>query len=493
VTLNDVPAIATRGIAIVAVGIIGALVIGWDIAQGNLTLPTVVAIPLVLGLVARWAGVPADPFLGGILLVGYLVGNRGFAQLNVPGIPLLPGEAVLGLALALTLWRAARTQTLPLRRDALNALVLLWIAVGATRLPFDFQHYHLSALRDFAMIYYALFFFLAQAWAEQPAARRWLVGALTVGLALCGPIFYLFDLQQEWVTSNLTLGNVPLIFVKSDVAGGFMAAAVLWFAQLYSRLRHLGWLLLTSSALFGTVICNSRAAVIALGVGLLWLLILRQWRVLRPIALLVTIGLLALLIQAVTEPRPLTTLPLYRLYESATSIVDLDGTRVYQVADLSDKPDNNQFRLVWWSSVISETWHDGPWLGLGFGRDLAAEFLRTYYADNNNDFTARSPHNFLLTVFGRMGLLGEALILAIIAIFAVKTWRAGRTPPSAITPSAHLPLWLTGWTVLTSACFGVVLEGPMGATLFWTVLGLANASPMGSPPPLAPAPLDPKL
>ena len=188
-TLNDVPAIATRGIAIVAVGIIGALVIGWDIAQGNLTLPTVVAIPLVLGLFARWAGVAADPFLGGILLVGYLVGNRGFAQLNVPGIPLLPGEAVLGLALALTLWRAARTQTLPLRRDALNALVLLWIAVGATRLPFDFRQYHISALRDFAMIYYALFFFLAQAWAEQPAARRWLVGALTVGLALCGPIF----------------------------------------------------------------------------------------------------------------------------------------------------------------------------------------------------------------------------------------------------------------------------------------------------------------
>jgi hypothetical protein len=28
--------------------------------------------------------------------------------------------------------------------------------------------------------------------------------------------------------------------------------------------------------------------------------------------------------------------------------------------------------------------------------------------------------------------------------------------------------------ILTSACFGVVLEGPMGAVVFWSVLGLAN-------------------
>jgi hypothetical protein len=32
------------------------------------------------------------------------------------------------------------------------------------------------------------------------------------------------------------------------------------------------------------------------------------------------------------------------------------------------------------------------------------------------------------------------------------------------------------WVILVSACFGVVLEGPMGAVVFWTLLGLANAA-----------------
>ena len=40
-----------------------------------------------------------------------------------------------------------------------------------------------------------------------------------------------------------------------------------------------------------------------------------------------------------------------------------------------------------------------------------------------------------------------------------------------------LPLWLAAWAILASACFGVVLEGPMSATVFWTLLGLANGAP----------------
>jgi hypothetical protein len=31
------------------------------------------------------------------------------------------------------------------------------------------------------------------------------------------------------------------------------------------------------------------------------------------------------------------------------------------------------------------------------------------------------------------------------------------------------------WAIFGSACFGVVLEGPMGAIVFWTLLGVANA------------------
>ncbi|MBI5690652.1 MAG: O-antigen ligase family protein [Verrucomicrobia bacterium] len=476
---------STRRLVIAIAGVICAPVVGWDIAQGNLLLPALFGGALLLGILARWVGVQAGALLCSVLLVGYLVGNRGFAQLNAPGIPLLPGELVVAVSVALVAWHAARTQRLPIQRDAINGLVLLWILVGVCRIPFDFRDYRIVALRDFAMIYYAVFFFAAQSWAAMAAERRLLERALTLGLALCGPVFYLFDLRQEWFTSNLTLGGVPLIFVKSDVAGGFMAAAVIWFADRHAATRNLGWLVVAAAALFSTVVCNSRAAIVALLAGLLWLVLVRAWRQLWTIGALIAVGLFVLGVHSAVDRRPFSESPLFRIYESATSMADIQGTRTYQTANLSDKPDNNQFRLVWWRTVIDETVASGLWFGLGFGRDLAAEFLRAYYADAIDDFTARSPHNILFTVFGRMGVVGSTVLLALIVALANATWKAGRHALTVPYSVSRLRLWLTVWTLLVSACFGVVLEGPMGAVVFWTVLGMANAQLATPPEPSA--------
>lgn len=457
---------------------LAAVVAGWDIAQGEMFLVSLVLSAVLLWVAVRFAGVRADAFVAGLVIFGYLVGNRGFAQLHAPGVPLLPGEAALGLGLALIGWQAVQTRSLPIRRDALNYFVLTWILLGVLRMPVDFRAYGFVAVRDFAMVYYALFFFLGQAWAEMPAERLWMRRALFVGIALAAPVYYAFDRNADWFTSNLTLAGSPLIFVKSDVAGGFMAAGVLWYAQRFARTRRAGHLLVAAVALFGVIVCNSRAAVVALAVGIAWLVALRAWRVLRVVGALVAVGLAGLCVHTAVTPRPFVSTPLYRLYESVASVTDTQGARMYLANDLDDKSDNNQFRLVWWRAVAEETWANGRWLGLGFGSDLAAEFLRIYYADANEDFSARSPHNFLLTIFGRMGLLGLAGLIVVLAIVARKTWRAGTAEVNdADNPTPSLPLWLSAWTILASACFGVVLEGPMGATIFWTLLGLAHGTP----------------
>jgi hypothetical protein len=90
-----------------------------------------------------------------------------------------------------------------------------------------------------------------------------------------------------------------------------------------------------------------------------------------------------------------------------------------------------------------------------------------------------------------MGILGFGLLLGVLAAAARCTWRRARETHSGSEANPSLPLWLLAWTVVTSACFGVVLEGPMGAIVFWTSLGLANAEsavqqlnePETSPPP----------
>ena len=90
-----------------------------------------------------------------------------------------------------------------------------------------------------------------------------------------------------------------------------------------------------------------------------------------------------------------------------------------------------------------------------------------------DDFTDRSPHSIVVSTIGRMGVVGLLALVALVAAIAVRTWRAMRNP---LTARTSLGLWAGVWTILVSACFGVVLEGPMGAVVFWSLLGILNAS-----------------
>lgn len=453
--------------------IAGALVIGWQIAEGTLGWVAVIGTAGLLLAANIYFRLAADALIVGLIIVGYLIGNRGFAQLHPPNLPLLPAETALLLGVSYGVWRCARSRRLPVGRDALNVLLFLWLVLAAVRLPMDFRRHGFVAIRDFAMVYYALFFFLGQLWGEDRGLRDWLLRCFNIGFAFTVPAFWAFNRWPEWFGNVFTLGGTPLIFIKSDVAGGFMAAGFFWFGHRYCAKRHVGWLTLCVLSLIGVGISNSRAASVALIVGAIWLILLRAWKMLAVMGALSLAGLIGLAGHAVFSHQAFSTTPLYRGYESAASIVDFNRERTYQSEALGDKSDNNQFRLVWWRTVIAETLADGPTLGLGFGHDLASEFSRIYYADANDDFSARSPHNYLLSVLARTGVVGLTLMLLLIGVLARETWRARRTFSDN---ESILPLWLACWMIMITACFGVVLEGPMGAVVFWTTLGLANAA-----------------
>ena len=180
-------------------------------------------------------------------------------------------------------------------------------------------------------------------------------------------------------------------------------------------------------------------------------------------------------------------------------MVDMEGVGSYVSEDLGDKPDNNRFRLTWWRAVIEETWQESPWFGLGFGHNLSEQFTRIYYSDSHEEFSARSPHNFALTVFGRMGLCGITLLALILLALLRRITNLGKVAASSDRQREQLTPALGTLAILTSACFGVVLEGPMAASIFWTMLGLANtpvsenaalsesrAKPSDDPPPSSP-------
>jgi hypothetical protein len=165
--------------------------------------------------------------------------------------------------------------------------------------------------------------------------------------------------------------------------------------------------------------------------------------------------------------------PLLGVYERVSSVFDPLGQGTYSAADAANKGDNNLFRMVWWRTVIDDTLHGGPVFGLGFGADLAERFVQEYYSDSPEEFSTRSPHNIVLTVFARTGAVGLVPFLAIVGVVLVRTVKSARRDLASTGP------WLVGCALFVSACFGVVLEGPMGAVVFWTALGLANARTAG--------------
>lgn len=460
---------------------VAAVYVGWSVAEEDLALPAFAAAVCGLWLGQRLLRLDLDALVAGVALAGYLIGNRGFAQLRAPYLPLFVGEMCLGLCLVVALWRVARTKIWPVRRDALNCAVLLWLGIGTARMIVDFRTYGLLAVRDYAMVYYALFFFLAQVWATDPRSTRWLTLCLDVGLALIAPAALAFIEWPALVSSAITVAGAPLIFIKTDVAGGMMAAGMLWFIHRYTIDRRWYWIAIAALNAVGLAQSNSRAAFVALGTGLLCFAWLRARRLFNVFGALVLLAAVLLAVDAVRRPTGQAG-PLVRLAEFAVSIVDVEGSYSPVSADLGDKADNIRFRMVWWESIVRETLHQNPWFGLGFGRDIAEQFVRIYYPGGGDDFTARSPHNFVLTVFARLGFAG----IAALVFLALTMWLDLLGAAGWKRDKLALPGRVVAWMILAMACFGVVLEGPMGAIPFWILLGLSRKPNPAPPTPLAP-------
>lgn len=455
------------GTVAAVLGVIAAV----QIAHEQFFWPTVFIGTLLAVGIVYLQPLPLSTLLLGGAIVGYIVGNRGFAQLSLLGrFPLFPAEVVLLVSGGIMLVASALRRELPVRRDALNVLILLWMAFSSFRLYQDMKVFGVAALRDYATVYYAAFFFLAQWVARATESRAFLRRCLLVGCASLLVLLPLFTRFPDVFFTWLTFRGAPLIFFKGDLAGTFMAVGAVLFYLRFEE-RRSWWALVLSLALTGSVFAtNNRASMLGLFVAMAILAVGGRWRFAALQAITGTLAVVAILLVAQVRNQPWEQTPVYEMYEKVVSIADPQGQRAYSGDDTFNKGDNNLFRTVWWRVCIDETLAHDAWLGLGWGYDLAAGFVRVYYPEAGDDFVTRSPHNVLVTLFARTGVVGLLPFLAVLVVVAWKTWRAARAQPVAIAG-----LWCGCWVILTAACLGVVLEGPMGAVIFWTLLGLANA------------------
>jgi O-antigen ligase/polysaccharide polymerase Wzy-like membrane protein len=453
--------------------------VGVQIANESYGWATVLALVACWIMVERMSEAPPDAWLLAAALVGYIVGNRGFAQVQPAAqIPLLPAEGVLLVAFPTLVVRMAMKKTAGFRKDLLNCSILVWMIIGCARLPLDMSRYGVIALRDFAMIYYATFFFIAQALGSSAASSRLLMRALTIAfIGLLGAVVSI-EISPDFLVDHFTWRGIPIIYHKSDLIATSLAAGFFWLWTRQDKARNRLWILPAgASLLLIGAMASPRAAMAAVAMTtFLWLLVGR-WRIAVWQLGMVLVGSVLALVALEFMGKDLRTSAPYSAYEHAVSIFDPTGSGSYINGESGDPGDNNRFRLIWWHSVFDETIETNPVFGLGFGSDLASRFLADYDLLSDENFSARSPHSMIMTVFGRMGILGFLAWIVASAAMGQMAWRLiKRGDPDDVGLACIVTVtWV-------SACVGVVLEGPMGAVVFWTALGLANSRLKGPAP-----------
>lgn len=463
----------------VGIAIIAALILGRLVGEGNLAIPILMSLLLAYWMLSRWLAIPLEVGVAAFLILGYLIGNRGFAQLSpTAGLPLLMGELGLASTIGLLILRIPIKKELPFSLNTLGLVIFIWIALSALHLVTDLREWRFYAIRDFAIVYYAFFFFVGQFIATHAKATR--VMLITLGLAFIGMgiIFPIYRLNSSFFLDNIQLRGTPIIFYKADLVGVYGCAMVLFFFYYYIKKKN-AFLLIPAVVGLGLMFFTlSRAAMVGLALACVMLIYIRLKSFLLFIFLSAIAGSLALFTYYKVNEVPLVETKLYGFYEHAVSMVDFHGTGTYSSPSSKDTGDNTRFRTVWWQTMLEKTLEEKPLFGFGFGYNLSNPFIERYYATASPDSTShtRSPHNYALTIFARTGIFGFSIFLLLLTLWAQQTLKLLHETRRTKVYSYPLILQIICWAIFVAACFQVILEGPMGAVPFWLMLGLSQGT-----------------
>ncbi len=423
----------------------------------------------------------ADPLVRygpvlGCLLFGYLMFDRAFAYLHLPGTPLFIGEIALALGVV-AVARSTGVLRATVAAEPILSLLAVFMLWGAIRTVPGVAPYGVDAVRDAALWYYALFAFLA---AASVAARPQLPGLMATQLRRWSP------LVLAWLAVTVVLApfehkapTVPFteVSVLSHKAGGAATAAMLVLAVLWlppgpkRQLRRaaLSCIALLVIALIATQNRGSLIGILAGGmVGLAF--VADRMRVVGSAIVTIGIAMTLSLLLPVEAPFPGWQGREYSARQLVTNVVSLTGAGAPE--GLEGTVDA---RKELWTRVLDKQVSERRVLvGAGFGPNLAAE---VYVFDEGTD-SLRNPHNTHLSVLARMGAWG-ALMWAM--IWGAWYWRVGGASRRLRHTSRHADaqmggVCLVGCTaVLVAAVFDPLLEGPQVAVLLWSLFGMGLA------------------
>ena len=416
----------------------------------------------------------------GPLFAGYLLLDRAWAYVHLPGTPAYVGELVLTVG-AVGVLGATGYLRIPVRDEPVLALLAVWFLWGLFRLPPGIRTYgFVTALRDFALCYYCFFaFFTVAALARAPdLLDRWLaqLARFAPWLLVWLPFALVLPFHLHHLPSLPFTGGVSILSLKPGNAA-IAALLALGFMWLFPETRSApSRTLLSIVALLVMVLSATQNRGGLLGatagavVGLAFLPSRHRLRlIVRGIAVIV-IGLFVAVQLNLSIP---TASNQGRAFTASQFINNVLSIK----ANADSATGTAAARDLLWGLVYKQQVSDGKLIdGYGFGVNLP-------YLVNDTQVTGgadplRSPHNSHDDILARLGVIGISFW---IALWLGWYWRmiAGcrRLARCGMRNRRQVGVLcvMVVTAYLVSSFFDPQLEGAQVAALMWTATGVGVA------------------
>jgi hypothetical protein len=419
----------------------------------------------------------------GPLIAGYLLFDKAFAYLHIPGTPLYVGEIVLGIG---TLGALAATGYLriPIRDEPILALLTVFMLWGLVRAVPGVHEYGLDAVRDSALWYYGLFALLVVA-----ALARWpgLLDRLVVGLVQLTPWLLLW-LPVGMLLIPLEQGGPPLLTIPDskisvlehkpeDIAiAALVAIGCLWLLPTRRSARaRIAWVTLALVVL-ALAATQNRGGLLGTTAGLaVGLAFCRhRFRLFAKASAALTVGLTLAALLPLQLPYAGTQGRAFSVAQLGNNVMSLGS------GELSGRQDGTaESRKVLWTKILDKQVADGHLLdGSGFGRNLALQVNEYDAPAESKPSPVRSPHNSHLHVLARMGVVGLSLWAALwLAWYRRLIVACRRLERQGLHLRRQVTVFclMVATAILVSTIFDPQLEGAQIAALLWTVFGIGVA------------------
>ncbi len=417
--------------------------------------------------------------------MGYALFNKGFAYLNIYiGTPIFIGEICLITGIILLF----RSYLIPLKKFTLFILVLIFFIIGTINFIANFPQFGVEALRDYAMIYYSLFFFLCFHLNNVCESNE--LKKLLKRLSLVVPIYFVFTflldkLLPNWQGVIIVPGtNTPFFFNKMGDSGVWLSAIISFvfiFSDEYNIYEKI-FISIVSLIIFSQIFAINRGGAISLIFSTTLILV----RYINLKFFMYFFFFFTLLLGVIffvdIKLGQGSSLEDYEHREFSTMQIRNNIKSFFVKSDQSDGDlgGTKEWRLLMWATIINDVTSEPNlfFKGIGLGPSLLKIYDEFEIAEADESKITKHPHNFIINIFARLGIFGFISIMLILLYVIYTIYNFYQIPRKLLFNEKfkiYAILLIFVVAALFNSNFDIYLEGPMGAIPFWCMLGFAYA------------------